>query len=147
MKKVILQNNLGLFNFKKYNIYEDGNLPIEIVDTVKNAKYEAILDNGYTQKRIVCENNILKINKSFIKIGVLKIKINVMVQNVIVKSCICEDLIITADKEGIEVAPEIKRLYAKYYDMLNLLNQYSEKVERLTELVSKLYGINVEVSE
>jgi hypothetical protein len=147
MKKVILQNNLGLFNFKKYNIYEDGNLPIEIVDTVKNAKYEAILDNGYTQKRIVCENNILKINKSFIKIGVLKIKINVMVQNVIVKSCICEDLIITADKEGIEVVPEIKRLYAKYYDMLNLLNQYSEKVERLTELVSKLYGINVEVSE
>lgn len=147
MKKVILQNNIGVFNFKKYNIYEDGDLIIEIVDTVKNSNYEIIVDNGHTQKRFVCENNVFKINKAFIKIGVLKIKINVLVKNVIIKTCVCEDLIVSADKEGIEVIPEMQDLHLKYDCILNILKEYSDKVEKLTELVSKLYGINIKVGE
>ena len=148
MKKIILQNNVGILNFKKYNIFDDGDLEIKIEgNTILNSKIEIIADNGLNQKRITCKDNKFTIRKDFVKLGVLKFKINIYVNNLLVKSVNCEDLIVVDTKEGIEAIPEMVQLKNEFGGLKEEVATYKKEVETLTKLVKKLYGINLKVGE
>lgn len=148
MKEIILQNNVGILNFKKYNIFEDGDLEIEIIgNTINNSKIEIIADNGSNQKRITCKDNKFTIHKNFVKLGILKFKINIYVNNLLVKSINCEDLIVEDNKEGIEAIPEMAKLNNNFNELKAEVSALRKEVEVLTRLVKKLYGINVKVGE
>lgn len=139
MKKISLHSHIGLFNFSKYNIYEDGDLELEIDgNRLEDTKIEVVVDNGSSQKRYLCENNIVSIGKDFIKVGILKIKVNILIKEEVVRSYVCEDLIITDNKDNIEAIPEFAWLKSEYKAL-------SDKMYRLENLVSQLYGINIKV--
>ena len=148
MKEILLQNNIGILNFKKYNIFDEGDLEIKIIgNNIRNSKVEVVADNGLIQKRIMCKDNKFIIHKEFIKLGVLKFKINIYVNNVLVKSANCENLIVENTKEGIEAVPEMAKLSNKFGELKDEVASLKKDVEILTKLVKKLYKINTEVGE
>lgn len=148
MKEIVLQNNIGILNFKKYNIFEEGDLEIKIIgNTVNNSKIEVVVDNGLNQKRFFCKDEKFTVNKNFVKPGLLKFKINIYVNNTIVKSINCEDLIVDNTKEDIVATPEMAKLNNKYEELKSEVASYRKDVEVLTKLVKKLYGINIKVGE
>lgn len=139
MKKISLHSHIGLFNFTKYNIYEDGNLELTIDGNIlEDTKIEVIVDNGVTQRRYLCEENVVSIDKDFIKVGILKIKVNILIKEQVVRSYVCEDLIVTDTKDEIEAIPEFAWLKNEYKAL-------SDKMDKLENLVSQLYGINIKV--
>lgn len=141
MKKISLHSHIGLFNFSKYNIYEDGDLELTIDGNIlEDTKIEVVVDNGFSQKRYLCEENVVSIDKDFIKVGILKIKVNILIKEQIIRSYMCEDLIVTDTKDDIEAIPEFAWLKNEY-------KKVSDKMDRLENLVSQLYGINVKVGD
>lgn len=147
-KKISLHSHIGLLNFKMYNIYEDGDLELTIDgNNINNSKIEVIVDNGQSQKRFMCDSNTVKISKSFIRVGVLKIKINIILNRAVVKSYTCEDLIVTDTKEGFVAIPEMEKLRQDNIVLMDKLDKTQKSVKKLTELVGRLYGINLKVDK
>ena len=69
-KKISLHSHIGILNFSKYNIFEDGDLELVIDgNRIANSRMEVVVDNGTSQKRYPCKANVVIIDKSFIKVG------------------------------------------------------------------------------
>lgn len=146
MKEINLFNHIGIFNFGGYNLFEDGDLEIAIFgNNVKNSTIEILADNGLEQRRFACKDNIMVIPKDFVRVGVLKIKINVLLNGRVVKVYTCEDLIVIKDEEEFKAIPEMVVLRNENREIKAKLDEVLKSVDKLTTLVSQLYGINVEV--
>lgn len=147
-KKISLHSHIGVLNFSKYNIFEDGDLELTIDgNNITNSRMEVVVDNGISQKRYACKSNVVIIDKSFIKVGVLKIKINILLNGIVVRSYQCEDLIITDTKDEFVAIPEMQKLRDENKALSEKLDKVLNEFSVLQNLVSRLYGINVKVGD
>jgi hypothetical protein len=147
-KKISLHSHIGILNFSKYNIFEDGDLELVIDgNNITNSKIEVVVDNGTSQKRYACKTNVVVIDKSFIKVGILKIKVNILVNGMLARSYQCEDLIITDTKDEFVAIPEMQKLRDETKAVSNKMDEVLDKFSILEDLVSRLYGINVKVGD
>lgn len=147
-KKISLHSHIGVLNFSKYNIFEDGDLELTIDgNNITNSRMEVVVDNGTSQKRYACKSNIVIIDKAFIKVGILKIKVNILLNGIVIKSYQCEDLIITDTKEEFVAIPEMQILRDENKALSDKLDEVLSKFDTMEKLVSRLYGINVKVGD
>ena len=137
------------FNFGKYN---DGNV-YELIDedlTIKINHKEIIggqlffiISNGKESKKGIINNNLFVIEKEFLKIGKLSIKINLTINGNIIRKYNCEDLIIKEIDGKIKCIPEIENMRIEIKDMKKRIIETNKNVETLTKLVSALYNKDI----
>lgn len=144
IKEIRLYSN----GFGKYNdnvsqlIDEDLTFKISY-SNINGATIYFVADNGKESKKGVAVDNQFVIEKEFIKIGKLKIRIDIVVNSVIIKKYIVEDLIIKEIDGEIKSIPEIENMRIEINDMRERIIETNKNVETLTKLVSALYNKDI----
>lgn len=149
MKKTIkLYQHIGKYQETKEYIKIDEDLELSFEYSLpKNANVFIYLNNGQCSIKKLLKDKTIIIDKNFIKIGTLKIKVEAFINNKLIQTFVCEDLLIIEDKDIIYTIPEIEQ----YKD---IVNEYKAKTEflqkeykKLAKLVSGLCNINLKVGD
>ena len=93
-------------------------------------------DNGKDKKTGTIKGKQFTLPATFVKVGKISLKVEVIVLNEVEKIILVEDLIVREHDFTIEVIPEVKALR-------ELVEQLNEKCDILTKLVGGLYDINL----
>lgn len=145
MKKIIkLYQQIGKFQEKNAYIKVDEDLEIKLdCNKVNGSRLEAVIHNGESVKRIACKDNCFNIPSEFIRVGILKIQINVLLNGNIIKRYICEDLFVYEDEDRFELVPEIEAYKKEVQEYKSQVNLLTSKYDTLLKLVCGLYDIKV----
>ena len=109
-------------------------------EQLKGSRVEAVINDKYV---LPVRNNKFTINRSILKVGAVTIAINVYVNDILVKTFSCEELYVRETERTFEVIPELEALRNEVKSYNDKVNTLQLEVERLTELVSALYGFDV----
>ena len=138
-KKIKLYYNIGR--------YEQCNKYIKIDEPITfNIEYEVpsgailyyVASNGKETKRGIVENNKYILPASFVKVGKISQKIEVVILGEVVKTFTVEDLIIYENDNRINSIPEIDKLK-------ELVSKLDEKCDVLTKLVGGIYDLDIKI--
>ena len=88
-----------------------------------------------------------EIPREFIKIGVLKVKIDGMVGDSKVCGYSIEDLIISEISGKIEVIPQVESLLNKVETYTKKIDKFIDEVEKLMQLTKLLCDVDVKMGE
>lgn len=136
-------------NFGKYvdgNIYPltDENLIIKVNHSkIDGEQMFFIMKNDKESKKGIILNDEFIINRDFLRIGKLSIKIEIVILGNVVKTYKVEDLIIKEINGEIKSIPEIDNMRIEINDMRERLIETNKNVETLTKLVSALYNKDI----
>lgn len=149
MKKIIkLYQHIGKYQESKEYIKLDEDLELEFIHNLpKNANVYLNIYNGIENKKYLLKDKKITINKDFIKIGKLQIKIDVLIANQIVQKFVCEDLLIIEDNNLIYSIPEIEEYKNTVKFYVEKTDKLQNDVNKLTKLVSGLCNINLKVGD
>lgn len=139
----LYSNGFGKYNDNVYQLIDE-DLTFKIsYSNINGATIYFTADNGKETKNGVAIDNQFVIEKEFIKIGKLKIRIDIVVNSVIIKKYIVEDLIIKEIDGEIKSIPEIENMRIEINDMRERIIETNKNVETLTKLVSALYNKDI----
>lgn len=139
----LYSNGFGKYNDNVYQLIDE-DLTFKIsYSNINGATIYFVADNGKESKKGVAVDNQFVIEKEFIKIGKLKIRIEIVVNSVIIKKYIVEDLIIKEIDGEIKSIPEIENMRIEINDMRERIIETNKNVETLTKLVSALYNKDI----
>lgn len=139
----LYSNGFGKYNDNVYQLIDE-DLTFKInYSNINGATIYFVADNGKESKKGVAVDNQFVIEKEFIKIGKLKIRIDIVVNSVIIKKYIVEDLIIKEIDGEIKSIPEIENMRIEINDMRERIIETNKNVETLTKLVSALYNKDI----
>lgn len=136
-------------NFGKYvdgNIYPltDENLTIKVNHSkIDGEQMFFIMKNDKESKKGIILNDEFIINRDFLRIGKLSIKIEIVILGNVVKTYKVEDLIIKEINGEIKSIPEIDNMRIEINDMRERIIETNKNVETLTKLVSALYNKDI----
>lgn len=139
----LYSNGFGKYNDNVYQLIDE-DLTFKIsYSNINGATIYFIADNGKETKKGVAVDNQFVLERQFIKIGKLKIKIEIVVNGNIIKKHIIEDLIIKEIDGEIKSIPEIENMRIEINDMRGKIIETNKNVETLTKLVSALYNKDI----
>lgn len=139
----LYSNGFGKYNDNVYQLIDE-DLTFKInYSNINGATIYFVADNGKESKKGVAVDNQFILERQFIKIGKLKIRIDIVVNGNIVKKHIIEDLIIKEIDGEIKSIPEIENMRIEINDMRERIIETNKNVETLTKLVSALYNKDI----
>ena len=149
MKKFIkLFQHIGKYQESKEYIKLDEDLEINLICNLpKNANVYISMFNGVENKRFLLKNRQFIINKEFIKIGKLQIRVDVVISNQIVQKFVCEDLLVVEDDNVVYTIPEIEEYKNIVNSYIEKTNKLQDNYDKLAKLVSGLCNINLKVGD
>lgn len=136
-RKVIIKSDVGRYegNNEQIRIEEDLTIEFEY-----NCPSDYVLiytaDNGKDKKTGTIKDKQITLPATFVKVGKISLKVEVIVLNEVEKTILVEDLIITEHDNKIELIPQVKVL-------TDLVEKLNEKVDILTKLVGGLYDLDL----
>ena len=144
MKHVELLGRSGKYtNGKEYlKVTED--LEFDIDKTFNNSEVYYIANNGVATRKGKIVNNKFSLPVSFLRLGNLSIKIEV-VSNENAEEYIVEDLLIMEIGDKIETIPEVDKLKEQVKEYSKLVDKLQRQNEILTKLVGGLYDTEIKV--
>lgn len=153
MKQIKLtQGGIGKYKNGKevLNICEDLDFDIDYKFN-KNSEVYFIADNGVAIKKGAVKNNKFTIPCSFLRLGDLGLKFEI-VSNDGIEEFTVEKLIIMKENDVIKIIPEIEEMKETIKNYSNLVNSLEDlvgslerKCEILTKLVGGLYDTEIKV--
>lgn len=139
----LYSNGFGKYNDNVYQLIDE-DLTFKIsYSNINGATIYFVADNGKESKKGVAVDNQFVLERQFIKIGKLKIRIDIVVNGNIIKKHIIEDLIIKEVDGEIKSIPEIENMRIEINDMRKRIIETNKNVETLTKLVSALYNKDI----
>lgn len=145
-KQIKLYSQYGKYIQAKEFLNIKENLEIELLYNFESGvEVYYIANNGTSTKKGLVQNNKFEIPTSFLKVGSLSIKIEVVSGEEVKHTFTCENLLIKENDNKIYTIPEVdtlKQEIAKYTEVVNKLN---EKCDILTKLVGGLYETDIKV--
>lgn len=139
----LYSNGFGKYNDNVYQLIDE-DLTFKInYSNINGATIYFVADNGKESKKGVAVDNQFVLERQFIKIGKLKIRIDIVVNGNIIKKHIIEDLIIKEIDGEIKSIPEIENMRIEINDMRERIIETNKNVETLTKLVSALYNKDI----
>lgn len=112
------------------------NEPLKVKPTfvkINGATNFVYIENGNLNEKTTFKDTFI-IDKKFMFVGKLKVKIEIMLNGVIVANYECEDLILKQDN-GIRAIPEIEDLKAQIKNQNKIIDNLSKEIETLHKLV------------
>lgn len=146
MKKTLrLYQKFGKFEEIAQLLLSNKDISVTIKwNEIKGSRVEAVISNGDTVRVVPVVNNEFTIDKDLLKVGAIRVIINVFVGNVVVQKYVCENLFIVEDNSKFETIPEMEVLKAEIKGYREEQEKLTEKVNYLTKLVEGLYGFTIE---
>lgn len=144
MKHIALLGRTGKYTDGKEYLKVSEDLEFEIDKTFKNSEVYYIANNGVSTRKGKVNDNKFSIPVSFLRLGSLSIKIEV-VSNENAEEYIVEDLLIMEIGDRIETIPEVDKLKAQVETYSKLVDKLQRKNEILTKLVGGLYDTEIKV--
>lgn len=145
MKKTLrLYQKFGKYEEIAQLLLPNSDLSVTIKwNEIKGSRVEAVISNGEAVKVVPVQNNEFIIHKDLLKIGAIRVLINVYVGNVIVQKYVCENLFVVENNGEFQMIPEMEILKAEIKGYREEQNILIDKVEYLTKLVNGLYGFTI----
>ena len=136
-RKVIVKNDVGQYEGNNEQIRIEEDLVIEL-DYKCPSDYVLIYtaDNGRDKKTGTVKGKQITLPATFVKVGKISLKVEVIVLNEVEKTILVEDLLVKEHDCKIELIPQVKALS-------DLVEQLSEKCDILTKLVGGLYDLDL----
>ena len=136
-RKIVIKNNVGKYDGSNEQIRVEEDLIIH-VEYQRPSDYVLMYtaDNGKDKKTGTIKDNTITLPATFVKVGKISLKVEVIVFNEVAKTIPVEDLIIREHNSIIEVIPEVKALK-------ELVEQLNDKCDVLTKLVGGLYDLDL----
>ena len=136
-RRIIVNGNVGKYDGNNEQIRVEEDLTIHL-DYECPSDYVLMFtaDNGKDKKTGTIKDKQFTLPATFVKVGKISLKVEVIVLNEVEKTILVEDLIVREHDFIIEVIPEVKALN-------ELVEKLNEKCDILTKLVGGLYDINL----
>lgn len=149
MKKIIkLYQHIGKYQETKEYIKIDEDLELLFdYNSPKNANIFIYINNGQNTIKKLLKDKTIIIDKNFIKLGRLKIKLDVFINDKLIQTFTCEDLLIVEDKNIVYTIPEIEQYKNEVKQYIEKTDNLQKEYNKLAKLVSGLCNINLKVGE
>lgn len=146
-KQIVLGKGYGTYADRPSLVLADKeNLTIDVVNG-ENVDLYFVANNGKSEIKGRIIDRHFEIPREFIKIGVLKIKIDGMVGDSKVCGYSIEDLIISEISGKIEVIPQVENLLNKVETYTKKIDKFIDEVEKLMQLTKLLCDVDVKMGE
>lgn len=136
-RRIIIKNDVGKYDGNNEQIRVEEDLVLHVdYDCPSDIVLMFTADNGKDKKTGTIKDKTITLPATFVKVGKISLKVEVIVLNEVEKTILVEDLIIREHNSIIEVIPEVKALK-------ELVEQLNEKCDVLTKLVGGLYDLDL----
>lgn len=147
-KQIKLYSQYGKYIQEKEFLNIKESLEIELLYNF-NSEEEVyyIANNGTSTIKGLVKDNKFEIPTSFLKVGSLAIKIEVISGEQVKHTFTCENLLIKENNNKIYTIPEVDSLKQEINQYSEVVKKLNEKCDILTRLVGGLYETNIKVGE